>query len=106
VVERDEHGMLAEIASLRRHPPEFTTRNSTSPERGSREAGERAVVELDGHWNFHGRSARRRAGLPDQLELTYGFQNMGAGGAGRTGVRQIASTMVDAFVKLAEQVYG
>ena len=108
VLERDDNGMLAEIgiafAGIRQ---KFITRNTHVP---GREVHLKLVSgpfsNLDGHWNFTpvGKSSERACRI--DLELQYGFQNMALAALVGPVFDKIAGTMVDAFVKRAEKVYG
>lgn len=108
VLERDDNGMLAEIgiafAGIRQ---KFITRNTHVP---GREVHLKLVSgpfsNLDGHWGFTpvGKSSERACRI--DLELQYGFQNMALAALVGPVFDKIAGTMVDAFVKRAEQVYG
>ena len=107
VLERDGQGMLAEIGiAFAGIHQKFTTRNSHVP---GREVHVKLVSgpfsNLDGHWTFtpvgeHGERACRI-----DLELQYGFQNLALAALVGPVFDKIAGTMVDAFVKRAEQVY-
>lgn len=108
VVESHEGGMTAEIgiafAGLRQ---KFVTRNTHVP---GREVHVKLVSgpfsNLDGHWHFTpvGESGERACRI--DLELQYGFKNMALAALVGPVFDKIASTMVEAFVKRAEQVYG
>ena len=108
VVERFENGMVAEIGiAFAGIHQKFTTRNTHVP---AREVHVKLVngpfSNLDGHWIFtpvgdHGERACRI-----DLELQYGFQNIALAALVGPVFDKIASTMVDAFVKRAEQVHG
>ena len=108
VLERDDNGMLAEIgiafAGIRQ---KFITRNTHVP---GREVHLKLVSgpfsNLDGHWGFTpvGKSSERACRI--DLELQYGFQNMALAALVGPVFDKIAGTMVDAFVKRAEKVYG
>ena len=108
VLERDDNGMLAEIgiafAGIRQ---KFITRNTHVP---GREVHLKLVSgpfsNLDGHWGFTpvGKSSERACRI--DLELQYGFQNMALAALVGPVFDKIAGSMVDAFVKRAEKVYG
>ena len=108
VLERDERSMTAEIgiafAGIRQ---KFVTRNDHVP---GREVHVKLVSgpfsKLDGHWNFTpvGESGERACRI--DLELQYGFGNLALATLVGPVFDKIAGTMVDAFVKRAEQVYG
>ena len=108
VLEREENGMTAEIgiafAGLHQ---KFVTHNTHVP---GREVHVKLVSgpfsNLDGHWTFTpvGENGERACRI--DLELQYGFQNLALAALVGPVFDKIASTMVDAFVKRAEQVYG
>ena len=108
VLEREENGMTAEIgiafAGLHQ---KFVTHNTHVP---GREVHVKLVSgpfsNLDGHWTFTpvGENGERACRI--DLELQYGFQNLALAALVGPVFDRIASTMVDAFVKRAEQVYG
>jgi ribosome-associated toxin RatA of RatAB toxin-antitoxin module len=108
VVSQDEHGMVAEIgisfAGIRQT---FTTRNEQV-------AGHKVDLKLvngpfsnlDGHWTFTPVGDAGERACRVDLELNYGFQNMALAALVGPVFDKIAGSMVDAFVKRAEQVYG
>ena len=108
VVQRDENGMLAEIgiafAGLHQ---KFTTRNTHVP---GREVNVKLVSgpfsNLDGHWIFTPVGEAGERACKVDLELKYGFQNAALAALVGPVFDKIASSMVDAFVKRAEQVYA
>ena len=108
VLERDENGMLAEIGiAFAGIHQKFVTRNTHLP---GREVHVKLVSgpfsNLNGHWVFTpvGKSEDRACRI--DLELQYGFQNMALAALVGPVFDKIAGTMVDAFVKRAEKVYG
>jgi len=108
VVERDEHGMLAEIgisfAGIRQS---FTTRNEHVP---GRKVDVKLVSgpfsNLDGHWTFTPVGEEGERACRIDLELQYGFKNMALSALVGPVFDKIAGTLVDSFVKRAEQVYA
>lgn len=108
VVERDEHGMLAEIgisfAGIRQS---FTTRNAHVP---GRKVDVKLVSgpfsNLDGHWTFTPVGEEGERACRIDLELQYGFKNMALSALVGPVFDKIAGTLVDSFVKRAEQVYA
>lgn len=108
VVKSDEQGMTAEIsiafAGVRQT---FTTRNLHTP---GREVAMKLVdgpfSQLDGQWQFApiGDDAQRACKV--KLLLNYGFDNAALGALVGPVFDRIAGSLVDAFVKRAEQVYG
>ena len=107
-LERDEQGMTAEIGiAFAGIHQTFVTRNTHVP--GS-EVHLKLVSgpfsTLDGHWKFTpvGETGERACRI--DLELQYGFKNAALAALVGPVFDKIASTMVDAFVKRAEHVYG
>lgn len=110
VVDRQSNGMTAEIGmSLGGFRKSFTTRNLHIE-------GRQVILELvdgpfkhlDGTWDFHpltdpNTQAPQRA-CRIELTLNYSFESMFGALVGPV-FDKIASTLVDAFVKRAEQVY-
>jgi ribosome-associated toxin RatA of RatAB toxin-antitoxin module len=108
VLESDAQGMLAEIGiAFAGIHQKFRTRNTHV---AGREVHLKLVSgpfsNLDGHWTFTpvGGSGERACRV--NLELQYGFQNLALATLVGPVFDKIAATMVDAFVKRAEQVYG
>jgi ribosome-associated toxin RatA of RatAB toxin-antitoxin module len=108
VVERDERGMTAEVgiafAGIRQT---FTTRNDEVPgQKVDMKLVSGPFSNLDGHWTFSpvGDPAQRACKV--DLELQYGFQNLALAAVVGPVFDRIAGSLVDAFVKRAEQVYG
>ena len=109
VLAQDEHGMKAEIGiafgGIRQI---FTTRNEHVP---GREVQMKLVdgpfSRLDGQWKFIplGGGEQQRA-CKVELDLHYGFENAALGALVGPVFDKIAGSLVDAFVKRAEQVYG
>jgi len=107
-LERDEHGMTAEIGiAFAGIHQKFVTRNTHVP---GREVHLKLVSgpfsTLDGHWTFTpvGEAGERACRI--DLELEYGFKNAALAALVGPVFDKIAGTMVDAFVKRAEHVYG
>ena len=108
VLERDGQGMLAEIGiAFAGIHQKFTTRNTHVP---GREVHVKLVSgpfsNLDGHWDFTPVGENGEQACRIDLELKYGFQNVALAALVGPVFDKIAGTMVDAFVKRAEQVYG
>jgi len=104
---QDEHGMTAEIGiAFGGIHQTFTTRNEHVPGREVRmKLVEGPFSRLDGEWKFIPLGEEQRA-CKVELELHYGFDNSALSRLVGPVFDKIASTMVDAFVKRAEQVYG
>jgi ribosome-associated toxin RatA of RatAB toxin-antitoxin module len=108
VVERDDQGMVAEIGiAFAGIHQKFRTRNDEVP---GRQIDMKLVSgpfsNLDGHWTFAPVGDGSQRACKVSLELQYGFQNVALAALVGPVFDKIASTMVEAFVKRAEQVYG
>jgi ribosome-associated toxin RatA of RatAB toxin-antitoxin module len=109
VVAEHDSGMKAEIGiafgGIRQT---FTTHNEHVP---GREVSMKLVSgpfsNLDGSWKFTplGVPQQQRA-CKVELELHYGFENAALGALVGPVFDKIAGSMVEAFVKRAEEVYG
>lgn len=107
VLEEDDGGMRAEVGiafgGIRQ---KFTTRNE-------HEAGRKVLMkledgpfsQLDGEWRFIPLGEGQRA-CKVELDMRYGFDNAALGALVGPVFDKIAGSLVDAFVKRAEQVYG
>ena len=108
VLEADADGMTAEVgiafAGLRQT---FTTRNTHVP---GREVGMKLVKgpfsKLDGVWTFSPVGDGQQRACRVELTLNYGFDNFALSTVVGPVFDRIAGSLVDAFVKRAEQVYG
>ncbi len=108
VLERDDTGMTAEVgiamAGLRQT---FVTRNV-------HEEGRRVQMHLikgpfsrlEGDWHFHPVADGSQRACRVELLLNYGFESAALAALVGPIFDRIAASMVDAFVKRAEQVYG
>ena len=108
VIAQDESGMTAEVGlafgGLRQS---FTTRNTHVPGRSVQlKLVSGPFSNLDGTWKFNpvGEAGERACRV--ELDLTYGFSNFALQAIVGPVFDKIASTLVEAFVKRAEQVYG
>jgi ribosome-associated toxin RatA of RatAB toxin-antitoxin module len=108
VVSQDEHGMKAEIGiSFGGIRQTFTTRNDHVPGREVRmKLVNGPFSRLDGQWKFIPLGGGEQRACKVELELNYGFDNMALGALVGPVFDKIAGSLVDAFVKRAEQVYG
>lgn len=110
VLEKHEHGMLAEIGmSLGGFRKSFTTRNVDVPGRQVKLAlVDGPFKHLEGTWDFHPltdpNTQEPQRACRIELTLSYEFESMFGKLVGPL-FDKIASTLVDAFVKRAEQVY-
>ena len=108
VVQEDSDGMTAEvgiaIAGVRQT---FITRNvHTQPSRVDMVLVKGPFSKLDGQWNFHPLGDGSQRACKVELLLNYGFDNATLGKLVGPVFDKIAASMVDAFVKRAQQVYG
>ena len=62
--------------------------------------------QLEGQWNFTPLGDEAQRACRVELSLSYGFNNAALGKLVGPVFDKIAASMVDAFVKRAEQVYG
>ncbi|MBY0410238.1 MAG: type II toxin-antitoxin system RatA family toxin [Burkholderiaceae bacterium] len=108
VLERDEGGMTAEVGiALGGIRQAFVTHNT-------HEAGRRVQMklvrgpfsQLDGDWHFHPVGDGSQRACKVELLLNYGFKSTALAALVGPVFDRIAGSMVDAFVKRAEQVYG
>jgi len=108
VVANDEAGMTAKVGiSFSGIRQSFTTRNEHVPDRQVRlKLKDGPFSKLDGEWNFVpvGDAAQRACKV--ELTLNYGFDNAALAALVGPVFDRIASSLVDAFVKRAEQVYA
>lgn len=108
VLEQHEDGVTAEIGiSFSGIRQTFTTRNTHSaPQRIDMQMVNGPFSQLEGQWHFHilGDGSQRAAKV--ELLLNYGFDNAALATVVGPVFDKIASSLVDAFVKRAQQVYG
>jgi ribosome-associated toxin RatA of RatAB toxin-antitoxin module len=108
VLANDENGMKAEIGiALGGIHQTFTTLNQHV---AGREVDMKLVngpfSQLDGHWRFTPVGQPGERGSKVELQLNYGFNNAALGALVGPVFDRIAGSLVNAFVKRAEQVYG
>lgn len=108
VVEQDSQGMTAEVGiSFGGIHQTFTTRNTHTE---SSQVGMQLVKgpfsKLDGQWNFHPLGDGSQRACKVDLSLNYGFDNSTLAKLVGPVFDKIAASMVDAFVRRAQQVYG
>lgn len=108
VVEQDAHGMTAEVGiSFGGIHQTFTTQNThTEPSQVSMQLVKGPFSKLDGQWSFHPLGDGSQRACKVELSLNYGFDNATLGKLVGPVFDKIAASMVDAFVKRAQQVYG
>ena len=108
VVATDDHGMKAEmgIAFGGVHQT-FTTRNDHVPGRQvAMKLIDGPFSQLDGIWTFTRVGDEQQRGCKVELDLHYAFKNAALAALVGPVFDKIAGSLVDAFVKRAEQVYG
>ncbi|CAN5738636.1 type II toxin-antitoxin system RatA family toxin [soil metagenome] len=108
VVSTDEAAMTAKVGiSFGGIRQSFTTLNEHVPDRQVRlKLIDGPFSKLDGEWNFLpvGDAAQRACKV--ELSLNYDFDNAALAALVGPVFDRIASSLVDAFVKRAEQVYA
>ncbi len=108
VLAEDEGGMKAEVgiafAGIRQS---FRTRNDHVPGREvSMKLLDGPFSRLDGHWKFIPLGGDQQRACKVELDLKYGFDNVALGALVGPVFDKIAGSLVDAFVKRAEEVYA
>lgn len=108
VLEEDDAGMTAEIGiAIGGVRQTFTTRNTHIDARAvDMQLIKGPFSRLDGHWRFVPLGDGTQRACRVELNLNYGFDNATLGKLVGPVFGRIASSLVDAFVKRAEQVYG
>jgi ribosome-associated toxin RatA of RatAB toxin-antitoxin module len=108
VVTEDQQGMTAEVGiSFGGVRQTFTTRNThILDQEVAMTLVQGPFSQLDGVWRFHrlGDGAQRACKV--ELVLNYGFDSATLATLVGPVFDKIAASMVDAFVKRAQQVYG
>ena len=101
-------GLTAELGlSMAGLHQRFTTRNQLVTDQSvSMALVDGPFSELDGQWRFHPVGDASQRACRVNLELRYGFDNAALAALVGPIFDKITSTLVDAFVKRAEQVYG
>ena len=107
VLETFDEGMLAEIGiAFGGVHQRFVTRNIHVPGRAvSLALEEGPFSRLHGDWKFHPLGEDERA-CKVELELQYGFGSAALGAVVGPVFDRIAGSLMEAFVKRAEQIYG
>ena len=108
VLAEDGHGMKAEVGiAFGGIHQTFITRNDHVPGREvSMKLVDGPFSRLDGQWRFTPVGDEKQRSCKVDLELSYGFDNAALGALVGPVFDKIADSLVDAFVKRAEQVYG
>lgn len=108
VLEQGDSNMLAEVGiAFAGIKQTFTTRNQHVPgRRVDLKLVSGPFSNLDGRWTFTPVGDGTQRACKVDLELHYGFQNLALSALVGPVFDRIAGSLVDAFVKRAEQVYG
>ncbi|MDP3760430.1 MAG: type II toxin-antitoxin system RatA family toxin [Ramlibacter sp.] len=108
VVENGDHGMKAEIGmAFSGIHQTFTTLNEHVPGREvTMKLLDGPFSHLDGQWKFIPLGNEQQRACKVELELHYGFSNATLAKLVGPVFDKIAGSMVDAFVKRAEEMYG
>jgi ribosome-associated toxin RatA of RatAB toxin-antitoxin module len=108
VIEVDEAGVTAEVGiSFSGVRQTFTTRNThTAGRQVAMQLVNGPFSKLEGQWNFLPVGQGDQRACKVELTLHYGFSNAMLGKLIGPVFDKIAASLVDAFVKRAQQVYG
>ena len=111
VLETDAQGMVAEVGiSLGGIQQTFTTRNTHSTQEEGCSVGMNLVKgpfsNLNGMWRFTPVGDGTQRACKVELDLQYGFSSKTLAALVGPVFDKIAASLVDAFVKRAEAVYG
>ena len=108
VVEEHEGGVTAEIGiSFSGVRQTFTTRNThTAGRQVAMQLVDGPFSMLEGQWDFLPVGDGSQRACKVELTLNYGFSNAVLGKLVGPVFDRIAGSLVDAFVKRAQQVYG
>lgn len=108
VLERDDGGMTAEVGiALGGLHQTFVTRNTHDADRRVQmHLVKGPFSRLDGDWHFHPVGDGSQRACKVELKLHYGFDSATLAALVGPVFDRIAGSMVDAFVKRAEAVYG
>ena len=108
VLSQDDEGVTAEVGiAFSGIHQSFTTRNThTPPSEVIMALVKGPFSNLDGQWTFLPVGDVSERACKVQLSLRYGFDNALLGRVVGPVFDKIAATLVDAFVKRAQAVYG
>jgi ribosome-associated toxin RatA of RatAB toxin-antitoxin module len=108
VIAPEPDGMKAEVGiAFSGIHQTFTTRNTHVPAREVRmKLVDGPFSSLDGCWTFQPLGQAGQRACKVSLDLQYGFRNAALAALVGPVFDRIAGSLVDAFVKRAEQVYG
>lgn len=108
VIEQTDNGMEAEVGILFSGVRQsFVTRNThVSGTRVDMQLVKGPFSQLQGQWNFHALGDGSQRACKVEFVLNYGFDNPALAKVVGPVFDKIAGSLVDAFVKRAQQVYG
>ena len=108
VLEEDARGMTAKVGiSFDGLTQSFTTRNTHEKNRKvSLKLVDGPFSKLDGHWDFTPVGKADERACKVDFTLRYDFDNAALAALVGPVFEKIAGSLVDAFVKRAEDVYG
>ncbi|MDO8286187.1 MAG: type II toxin-antitoxin system RatA family toxin [Rhodoferax sp.] len=108
VVEAHDDGMTAELGiAFGGVRQTFTTRNvHTRDSQVHMQLMNGPFSRLDGQWNFVALGDGSQRACKVELVLNYGFDSSAMGKLVSPVFDKIAASLMDAFVKRAEQIYG
>jgi ribosome-associated toxin RatA of RatAB toxin-antitoxin module len=108
VLEQDATSMTAEVGmSMGALRKSFVTRNvHEDKSKISMRLVKGPFSRLEGHWIFHPVGDGSQRACKVELQLDYGFDSMAIAALIGPIFDRIANSMVDAFIKRAEKVYG
>jgi len=108
VIEQREDGMVARVGmAISGLKQSFTTRNTHQPGRAVQmELLDGPFSRLDGQWQFTPLGDGSQRACKVEFTLSYGFSNAALAAIVGPVFDRIAGSLVDAFVKRADQVYG
>ena len=108
VVEETPQGVIAKLGiSMAGLSKTFTTRNIHEQGRKvSLKLVDGPFSKLDGHWSFAPVGQGEKRACKVDFHLSYDFDNAALAALVGPVFDKIAGSLVDAFVKRAEQVYG
>lgn len=108
VLEQTDDGMLARVGmSIGGLRQAFTTRNTHVNDREVHMAlVDGPFSQLDGHWTFTPLGNGDQLACKVEFTLRYGFSSNALAAVVGPVFERIAGSLVDAFVKRADQVYG
>ena len=108
VLARDAQGMQAQVGiSFGGIRQTFTTRNTHTPGRQvDVQLVDGPFSKLEGHWRFSPVGEAGEGACTVELQLDYAFRSAALAALVGPVFDKIAGSLVDAFVKRAEQVYG